>query len=83
MALPDARTPHCQPFNDGCFGCKSRNWRRSGGLAVTYPYGQDAFHNTTVREQIQETLDGAAKNGTKLEYVGGGASAVPTSALGV
>lgn len=83
MALVDARLPHCEPFDDGCFGCKSRSWRARGGIAVAYPYGKEQFHNTTVRESIQETLDGAAANGTQLEYVGGGASPVPTSMLGV
>ena len=82
MALVDPSIPHCVPPSDRCFGCKSRSWRKHG-LAVAYPYGKDAFHNTTIREQVQETLDGAAANGTKLEYVGGGASPVPTSALGV
>lgn len=74
--------PHCDLGPDTCFGCKAHAWRTEGGLAVTYRQGKEFFHNETVAGSIRETLEVAKADGRQLEYVGGGASPVPTSALG-
>ena len=79
MAL--SNSPHCDKGPDDCFGCKARYWRRHG-VVIGFAQGQDFFHNSTVAEDIRETLEVAKADGRELEWVGGGPAAPPVSALG-
>ena len=47
-----------------CFRCHVKD------VNIGFRYGQDNFHNTTLREQEREILGDAAARGVEVEYVG-------------
>jgi hypothetical protein len=46
-----------------CFGCKAV------GFGFTYPWGQDVFHDTTIKETLDDMHKRAAENGITVEKV--------------
>ena len=81
MAL--SNDPHCDLGPDACFGCKARHWRQNpGSLGVAYRGGRDFFHDTTIKESVDENLRLAKANGREVEPVVPPYQ-VPVSALGV
>ena len=74
---------HCEIGPEGCFGCRARYWRfNPGSLGVSYRQGRDFFHDTTLKESVDENVRLAKANGIDIEPVAA-PSPVPTSALGV
>lgn len=61
-------TDDCSP--DACFACKMRYWRQHGGLSVSYPYGQDAFHGATISERARKQVEDAKAAGLSPEPCG-------------
>jgi hypothetical protein len=55
---------------NGCFKEKLRAWRDGGGLTVRYTYGKQAFHDTTIREQLKKSVAEAKSRGIDPQPAG-------------
>ena len=75
--------PHCELGHTACTACKFQDIRMGrGSLGVSYAGGRDFFHDTTVSEDVRNTLETAKADGREIEWVGGGSYQAPLPSLG-
>jgi hypothetical protein len=69
MALPDPTIPHCEVGPDGCFGCRSRFWRRTGGAPLSLPMSFRAANRDgyTQAELGRDIVQRAKAEGREIE----------------